>query len=244
MIECKCLCLENAPLTADIHRLRLRAPAIAARVRPGQFVHLAVPGFSLRRPFSVADADAASITLIVRRQGRGSQELTRQKPGSVLAVLGPLGNGFQPEGSRPLLLGGGIGAAALTLLARRLGDCTLVMGGRNAGELWLRALALPPTVNVEYATDDGSRGFAGNLVAYAERYLQPGSWLAACGPEPMLSGLQALLKRRGVAGQFALERRMACGLGACMGCSCQTVSGPALVCKDGPVFAAEAVVFS
>jgi dihydroorotate dehydrogenase electron transfer subunit len=243
MIETRALVLDNLPLTEDIFKLHLLVPEIAAGVRGGQFVHLEVPGFSLRRPFTVADADEQSITLVIRRLGAGTAALAGIERGSSLAILGPLGRGFTPEKGRPLLLGGGIGAAALTLLARQLGECTFVMGGPNARELWLETLALPPGVGVGWATEDGSRGFAGNLVQYAAANLVPGLWVAACGPEPMLSGLQALLRERGLAGQFALEARMACGLGACNGCVVPTRQGNARVCRDGPVFAAQEVVF-
>lgn len=241
MIEVSAAVLTNEPLTEDIYKLKLQTPEIAAGVKAGQFVHLEVPGFSLRRPFTVADAENGAITLIIRLQGRGTEALEQAKKGDAIQVLGPLGHGFKPMAGPALLLGGGIGAAALTLLARRLDRCTLVMGGRSAAELWLDDLDLPATVDIQYATDDGSRGFAGNLVQYAKEYLTPGMWVAACGPQPMLAGLQSLLLQRDIPGQFALEARMACGLGACMGCTCKTKSGHALVCKDGPVFAAEEV---
>lgn len=243
MMETRAVVLDNVPLTEDIYKLKLQTPEIAAGVQAGQFIHLQVPGFSLRRPFTVADAEGEAITLIIRRQGRGTEALEQAKAGDALQILGPLGNGFRPMSGRALLLGGGIGAAALVLLARRLQQCTFVMGGRSAGELWLENLVLPPAVDIQYATDDGSKGFAGNLVLYAEENLQQGMWVAACGPEPMLAGLQSLLLQRDIPGQFALEARMACGLGACMGCTCKTTQGNALVCKDGPVFAAGEVVF-
>lgn len=244
MTEAKAILLTNKLLTKDIYKLKLHVPEIAAGVQGGQFVHLQVPGFSLRRPFTVADADEEAITLIIRRKGQGTSALEQLNPGSELALLGPLGNGFTPFPGPGLLLGGGIGTAALTLFARRLGECTLVMGGKQAADLWLNQLPLPIGVALEFATEDGSKGFAGNLVQYAKKSLKPGMWVAACGPMPMLTGLQDLLLQRKIPGQFALEERMACGLGACRGCTCTTTKGNALVCKDGPVFAAEEVVFS
>lgn len=231
-------------LSADIYKLVIEIPDIAAGVQAGQFVHLQVPGFSLRRPFTVADAENGKITLIIRSQGRGTAALAAAKPGTELQVLGPLGRGFIPQPGFPLLLGGGIGAAALTLLAKGLPQCTLVMGARNTKDLWLDKLKFPAGVEVQFVSDDGSRGFHGNLVQFAEKHLEAGMWVAACGPQPMLAGLQKLLRERNIPGQFALEQRMACGLGACMGCACQTKGGPALVCKDGPVFSAQEVVFS
>ena len=234
--------LVNKALSPDIYKLKLAVPEIPAGVQAGQFVHLEVPGFSLRRPFTVADADRESITLLIRRHGKGTKALEALQPGDQLQVLGPLGQGYCPESGPALLLGGGIGAAALTLLARRLPNCTFVMGGRSEKELWLGELSLPDTVKIEYATDDGSRGFHGNLVQYAQEHLKSG-WVAACGPQPMLIGLQRLMLERGIPGEFALEERMACGVGACMGCTCKTKKGRALVCKDGPVFDALEVLF-
>lgn len=244
MIEAKARILETKALTEDVFLLKLRVPIIAAGVQAGQFVHLEAPGFSLRRPFTVAAVAGDSITLIIRRLGAGTEALATTPYGAALRVLGPLGNGFRPSQGTPLLLGGGIGAAALTLLASRLKEGLFIVGGRRRQDLWLEATPLPPGITVKYCTDDGSRGYAGNIVDCAREFLKPGVWVAACGPEPMLASLQLLLKERGIAGQFALEGRMACGLGACMGCACQTIAGPALVCKDGPVFAADQVVFS
>lgn len=244
MMEGRAAVLANTALSPDIYKLKLDIPSIAAGAQAGQFVHLEVPGLSLRRPFTVADADGTGITLVIRRQGRGTDILAASRQGDYLQVLGPLGNGFSPGRGPALLLGGGIGAAALTLLARRLSQCTIVMGARSRAELWLDQLDLPGTVEIQYATDDGSRGFHGNLVQYAQKHLQPGMWVAACGPEVMLQGVQKLLLERRIEGQFALEQRMACGIGACMGCTCKTVAGNALVCKDGPVFDAREVVLT
>lgn len=243
MIETSAGIVANDFLTADVFRLELEVPKIAAGVQAGQFVHLGVPGFSLRRPFTVAACSGKTITLILRRQGKGTRALAAVAAGAVLPILGPLGNGFRPGQGAPLLLGGGMGAAALTLLAARLGACTFVVGARRREDLWLDSLALPAGVAVQYCTDDGSKGFAGDLTLWARHYLEAGSWVAACGPEPMLASLQGLLREREIPGQFALEGRMACGLGACMSCVCQTTAGQALVCKDGPVFDGREVVF-
>lgn len=229
----------NRVLKYQVWQLELECAEIAAGVVPGQFVHLAVPGFHLRRPFTVAGATGDKIAVIYRVAGRGTQAMTGLAVGSRVNVLGPLGSGFSPpDGRQPLLLGGGIGAAALLLLARRLRRCTFAVAARTARELWLDQVEMPG-VELVYATDDGSRGCRGNLVQLADNLLTQNTWVAACGPKPMLSGLQQLLRHRGIPGQFALEERMACGLGACAGCVCKKQDGsPVLVCKDGPVFAA------
>lgn len=243
MMETKAVLIDNERLAEDIFRMQFSVPTIAAGIQGGQFVHLEVPGFSLRRPFTVAATDSDTISLVIRRQGRGTAALAQAGAGQEFLILGPLGRGFTP-GADPILFGGGIGTAALTLLAQTLPQCTLVMGGRSSNELWLEKLNLPATVSVQYATDDGSVGFHGNLVQYAQKHLKPGMWVAACGPQPMLAGLQGLMRERGIPGEFALEQRMACGMGACMGCTCKTQKGNALVCKDGPVFPAQEVVIN
>lgn len=243
MIETRASVLANDFLTHDVFRLELEVPEIAAGVRGGQFVHLEAPGFSLRRPFTVAASSEKTITLIVRLQGKGTEALASVAKGAALKILGPLGNGFRPGPGSPLLLGGGMGVAALSLLASQLGSCTLVVGTRCQEDLWIDSLALPAGVSIQYCTDDGSKGFGGDLSGWAREFMDSGNWVAACGPEPMLASLQGILGERGVSGQFALEGRMACGLGACMSCACQTTAGQALVCRDGPVFDAQEVVF-
>ncbi|MTI96644.1 MAG: dihydroorotate dehydrogenase electron transfer subunit [Firmicutes bacterium] len=242
-IDARAVVQVNDLLTARIYRMELSCPGIAADVSPGQFVHVQVPGYSLRRPFTVAGADKGCIEVIYRAQGAGTRTLTQLQPGDEIQVLGPLGRGFEQPRGPALLLGGGIGTAALLLLARRLEHSTLVMGGRNADELWLDKLPLPAGTQVHYVTDDGSRGQQGTVLTVGASLLAPDMWVGACGPRPMLRAVQTILHELDIPGQFALEERMACGMGACMGCTCTIAAGPALVCKDGPVFAAQEVKF-
>jgi dihydroorotate dehydrogenase electron transfer subunit len=230
----------NRSLTQDVFLLRLTSPEIAGPVRPGQFVQLTIPGFFLGRPFSVAGSDGSSLEIIYRLVGSGTRVMAGLKAGQELPVLGPLGRGFDPpQEKQAVLLGGGLGTAPLLMLARELNKCTLVMGAQDRSQLWLKELDLPKTVRVAYCTNDGSEGFHGTLVEAAAAWLNHQHWVAACGPKPMLKALQRLLALAGSAGQFALEEHMACGLGVCMGCRCHTLSGPARVCKEGPVFAAQ-----
>ena len=216
----------------------MHAPEIAAGVEGSQFVHLQSPRLA---PALLADADAETITLIIRRQGRGTAALEQVKQGAAL----PSWDRWKwLQAPRSGTVAGRRHRHCPNSLGQKAGQLHFSDGGRSSGELWLDQVHLPPSVVIQYASDDGSQGFAGNLVQYARKNLKPGMWVAACGPRRMLAGLQELLRQRKIPGQFALEERMACGLGACRGCTCDTVKGNALVCKDGPVFAAEEVVFS
>ena len=228
----------NRELCNDIWMMKISNRSITAGVQPGQFVHLAVPGFQLRRPFTVADVDGEDFSVVYKIAGRGTAAMTKLKQSTDIDVLGPLGRGFEPpSGARALLVGGGMGVAALTLLARKLGRCTLVTGAATAQQLWSDCLELPSAVELVLATDDGSKGFSGTAVEAARQHLAQHTWVAGCGSLPMLKSLQQLLEQQHIPAQFALEERMACGLGACMGCVCQRRDGTqALVCSDGPVF--------
>ncbi len=231
---------ENLPLTPSVYRMRLRGSTEEIRV-PGQFVNLEIPGFYLRRPISVCDVDEGLLTLVYKTVGRGTEYLSALRPGSALDVLTGLGNGYDLSraGDHPLLLGGGVGVPPLYLLARRLlargAAVHAVLGFNTAEEVFyeeeFRALGCSVTV----ATADGSRGVPGFVTdALPADY----SFFYACGPEPML---KAVCRTARTSGQLSLERRMGCGFGACMGCSCRTVSGFKRICREGPVLNKEEI---
>ncbi|MBR3085200.1 MAG: dihydroorotate dehydrogenase electron transfer subunit [Kiritimatiellae bacterium] len=217
--------------------------------RPGQFVEIAVPGKFLRRPISIADWGAGTLTILVRTVGAGTAWLESAAPGTRLDVILPLGNGFDasaaPPGSRIVLAGGGIGVAPLYALAKSLAaggrEFSIALGFRNAGDIFFADEFRATGGHTAIATEDGSagiRGFVtdaiGAIGAGGASGAQP-AYIFACGPMPMLKALAAL---PGIAdGQLSLEARMGCGFGACMGCTIQTRSGPARVCREGPVFA-------
>ncbi len=235
--------IANAPLNPSVWDLRLRGDA-SAFVRPGQFAQLAVPGFYLRRPISVCDRTDDGVRLVYKAVGPGTQAMTRWLPGGAVDLLPGLGNGFSVGdcGERPLLVGGGVGLPPLLWLARRLRDSgrtpTVLAGFGAAAEAFLlddfRALAVPLTVT----TIDGSLGIRG-LVTDALPRLSFDS-LCACGPIPMMKALRAAVS---VPGQYSLEERMGCGFGACMGCSVETKRGSARVCREGPVFRGEELIW-
>ncbi|HBX89723.1 MAG TPA: dihydroorotate dehydrogenase electron transfer subunit [Alistipes sp.] len=227
--------LSNEPLTASVHRMRLGGDTQWI-VRPGQFVNIALEGRYLRRPISVCDYDAATLTLIYKVVGEGTAQMARMEPGGQLDLLTGLGNGFATDNDarRPLLVGGGVGVPPLYNLAKVLlaagKPVQIVLGFNTAAEVFyageFRALGCSVTV----ATADGSAGVKGfvtdALVGLDFDYFY------ACGPLPML---RALSQAAACDGQLSFEERMGCGFGACMGCSCKTLTGSKRICKEGPV---------
>lgn len=224
-------------LNAGVYELVLSG---ASDMRAGQFVELSVPGFYLRRPISVADSADGVLTLLVKEAGEGTKKLRTVKSGDTVDALTCLGNGFDLNAEKPLLVGGGIGCAPLYKLAKDFAAAgvrpTAVLGFRNAAEVYY-AEEFARFCDVVIATDDGSAGVRGNAVSAAEGI--DFDRFYACGPQVMLRAAAQKL----VYGQVSLEARMGCGFGACMGCSIKTTKGYARVCKEGPVFEAEEVVW-
>ena len=230
-------------LTDSVYRLTL-AGDTAKITRPGQFVQLALPGFYLRRPISVCDWSEGSLTLIYKVVGEGTKAMTTLTHGTELDLLTGLGNGFDISkcGEKPLLVGGGVGLPPMYGLCKTLLAAgkkpQILMGFNSADEVFLReefaALSVPCTVT----TADGSEGVRG-FVTDALSELDFDS-VCACGPEPML---KALYNACDVPGQFSFESRMACGFGACMGCTCKTKYGAKRICKDGPVLEREEIIW-
>ena len=223
-------------LNGGVYELSLSG---ASEMRAGQFVELAVPGFFLRRPISVADLEDGVLTLLVKEVGEGTKKLRESVKGESVDALTCLGNGFDLSASSPLLVGGGIGCAPLFKLAKEFAAKGIrpraVLGFRNAEEAYyLDEFARYCDVTV--ATDDGSLGIKGNAVSAARDI--PHDRFYACGPAVMLRAANVLGE-----GQISLEARMGCGFGACMGCSIKTTSGYARVCKEGPVFDAAEVIW-
>ena len=234
MKECSLTVAENTAIARDVYRMTLRGD-VSAVTRPGQFVNLKLDGFFLRRPISVFDREGDTLKLIYKAVGRGTGAMTGLREGDSLSVLTGLGNGYrlEPAGDAPLLLGGGVGVPPLYWLARQLRAqgkrVTAVLGFNTGadvfGEADFQALGCETVVT----TADGSHGRKGFVTdALPETY----SYFYTCGPEPML---RAVFARTVTDGQFSFEERMGCGFGACMGCSCKTVTGYKRICREGPV---------
>jgi len=237
-------------------KLCLHAPALAHKARPGQFVMLkSAEGFTplLRRPLSIHNVSRAQIELLYEVVGQGTELLSRKKAGQFLELIGPLGAGFKvlPQKSRriPILVCGGMGVAPLLFLAKNLKrrKGLVLIGCRTAEQILCEKEFKNEGFNVTIATDDGSRGFKGRVTALLEKQLSTIdhrlSTIYACGPKPMFKELARICKERAVPAQVSLEAHMACGIGACLGCAVETKHGYQRVCKEGPVFDIEEVVW-
>lgn len=225
---------KNEALTEAVYRMDLRGDT-GAITAPGQFVNVALEEKYLRRPLSVCDAEGDRLTLVYKVVGQGTRQMAGMKAGERLDLLTGLGNGYDlaKSGERPLLLGGGVGVPPLYLLARRLigqgKRVAVVLGFNTKNEVFFEREFRELGANVTVATADGSYGTKGFVTdAMPENY----TYFYTCGPEPML---KAVYKAAGTDGQFSFEERMGCGFGACMGCSCKTVTGYKRICRDGPV---------
>ena len=235
--------LENTPLTESVYRLRL-AGDTSAITAPGQFVNILLDGHFLRRPISVCDCEDGVLTLLYKVVGKGTEQMSRMRSGECLDLLTGLGNGYDLEeaGHSPLLIGGGVGVPPLYMLAKRLiergCDVRVILGFNTKKEVFyeeeFRALGARVTV----ATADGSYGIRGFVTeALGEA---PYTYFYTCGPEPMLRALHAATV---TSGQYSFEERMGCGFGACMGCSCRTVTGNKRICREGPVLRKEEILW-
>lgn len=239
--------LRQERLAPDVFRLTLNAPRLAAQARPGQFVQLGVPGgVLLRRPLSIADAEGAALTLIYRVVGKGTALLSELPEGAALDCLGALGRGFDLGCQAPLLVGGGMGVAPLLFLAKQLGGkADILMGGRNAQELFWTEVFEGHVADTFVTTDDGSLGIKGFTVDLLPELLAKKAYdrVFVCGPQIMMEGVAKLAASHHVPCQVSLERRMACGIGACLSCTCESKDGGKRkkVCSDGPVFWAQEV---
>ena len=249
---CQCEVIYRRTLAPGVFEFFLDAPEIAGAAVPGQFVHILLPGRQLRRPISVCDADAETgvLRIVFEVRGGGTELLSQTPRGARLDLLGPLGRGFElPAGGGDpvLLVGGGIGVPPLLYLARQLGDgAVAALGFRSREAALLERDFARVCRSTHVATEDGSAGYHGYVTDCA-RALSFRA-VCACGPAPMLRAAEKLAQQRGVPCQLSLERRMACGVGACLGCAVRLRDadgheGYGRVCKDGPVFRAEEIVW-
>ena len=233
-----------------VKQMVLSVPAIASQAKPGQFVHVKISDGSLllRRPLSIADADSiqGTLTLIYRIVGTGTAKLAELGPGEEINCMGPLGRGFALLGERPLLIGGGMGTAPLLFLCRELcpKPSQVLMGARTIADMFWPDLFRQVCDEVHIATDDGSLGYRGTTVDLLKDMLTESGVDAiyACGPAVMMKEAAKLAKKAGVPCQVSLEEHMACGVGACLSCTCAGTDGKRRkICADGPVFLAEEV---
>ncbi len=234
---------ENTPLTANVYRLRL-AGDTSAITAPGQFVNILLDGHFLRRPISVCDAEVGKLTLLYKVVGKGTEQMSRMRPGEGLDLLTGLGNGYSLDeaGESPLLVGGGVGVPPLYMLAKKLiargCDVRVILGFNTRTEVFYEEEFRAIGARVTVATVDGSYGVKGFVTAALDE--APYTYFYTCGPEPMLRALHAATV---TSGQYSFEERMGCGFGACMGCSCKTVTGNKRICREGPVLRKEEILW-
>lgn len=245
-----CLILTKRALAGNCFDVTVRAETVAPKAKPGQFAHIRVPGKLLRRPISICGIGADTLRFVFQVRGEGTEILSHLEPGDTMDLLAPLGNGFpMAQGAKcAAFVGGGIGTPPLLGAAAAFsGQKLAVLGFRSKDAVILEDDFRAAGCQTHVTTDDGSYGTPGLVTAVLER--ESFDVCYACGPAPMLRAVAALCAARGVPCFVSLEERMACGVGACLGCAVALRHADGTeyyghVCKDGPVFCAQDVVFA
>lgn len=234
----------NEKIARDIFKMTL-AGDTSAITAPGQFVNIKLDGFFLRRPISVCDCVGENLTLIYKAVGRGTEQMSRMKNGDELDLLTGLGNGYntRTSGDIPLLVGGGVGVPPMYMLCKKLvaegKKVTVVLGFNSKDDVFYEDEFRALGADVHIATADGTYGTKG-FVTDVIKNLQY-TFFYTCGPEPMFRAMHKMMK---TPGQYSFEERMGCGFGACMGCSCKTLTGNKRICKEGPVMESEEIIWA
>ena len=235
--------LSNEALTDSVYQMVLSGDT-SAITAPGQFVNIRLQGKFLRRPISVCDYDDTTLTLVYKAVGKGTQAMSEMLPGQTLDILTGLGNGYDltVSGESPVLLGGGVGVPPMYNLAKKLmaqgKKVSVILGFNTKSEIFYEEAFKKLGCAVTVTTVDGSYGKKGFVTTALEGMTY--SYFYTCGPEPML---KAVYKAANTSGQMSFEERMGCGFGACMGCSCKTLTGYKRICKDGPVMKKEEILW-
>ncbi|MCR4779514.1 MAG: dihydroorotate dehydrogenase electron transfer subunit [Ruminiclostridium sp.] len=247
--------LKKTALAENIYSFTIECPEAAELARCGQFVHILAPGFTLRRPISVCEIDrkAGTLRVVFLVKGEGTKAISRINEGEYLDMIAPLGNGYSVSsvsaGGRVIVVGGGIGVPPLLQTAKHFDNVTAVLGFRSYGNIILADEFRKVCRDVTICTDDGSVGEKAIVTVPLKRELEKGdaSAVFACGPTRMLNAVADMAKEYGVFCEVSLEERMGCGVGACVGCVARISRNGEekllRVCKDGPVFNAEEVLF-
>ena len=234
--------IKNEKLTDSVYLMELKGDTEG--IRCGQFVNIKLDGLYLRRPISVCDCCGDVLTIIYKVVGKGTEQMAEMTEGDRLDLLTGLGNGYDTSlsGDKPLLLGGGVGVPPMFMLCKELiregKTPTVILGFNKADEVFYEKEFKALGADVLVATADGSYGIKGFVTTAMEGVDY--SYFYTCGPEPML---KAVYNATATSGQMSFEERMGCGFGACMGCSCKTITGYKRICKEGPVMQKEEILW-
>ena len=235
--------ISNEALTDTVYKMVLSGDT-SAITASGQFVNIQLAGKFLRRPISVCDYDSQTLTIVYKVVGKGTEQMSVMSAGEQLDILTGLGNGYDLSlsGDKPVLLGGGVGVPPMYNLAKKLialgKDVTVILGFNTKSEVFYEEEFKALGCNVIVATADGSHGVKGFATTPLAELNY--TYFYTCGPEPML---KAVYKATSTSGQMSFEERMGCGFGACMGCSCKTLTGYKRICKEGPVMKKEEILW-
>ncbi len=235
--------VSNTALTDSVYKMVLSGDT-SAITAAGQFVNIQLEGMFLRRPISVCDYDSETLTIVYKVVGKGTEAMSKMVAGTKLDILTGLGNGYDlsVSGDKPVLLGGGVGVPPMYNLAKKLvaegKKVTVILGFNTKAEIFYEEEFKTLGCNVIVATADGSYGIKGFATTALEG--MDYTYFYTCGPEPML---KAVYKATVTSGQMSFEERMGCGFGACMGCSCKTLTGYKRICKEGPVMRKEEILW-
>lgn len=247
--------IENSPLNKNHNLLVLKPLGASKKPQPGQFYMIRV-GDSydplLKRPFCIFRNISGKLYFIYRIRGKGTEKIKQMRKGKVVDILGPMGNGYDlsERKNTPLIVIGGVGIASAFSLAEKLSkNAYIFYGGRTKTELLMLNELKKITKNITISTNDGSTGKKGTVVDVLKDYLAyqlsaiSSQLIYACGPSPMLEAVSRLATEKGIKGYISMEENMACGVGACLGCTVKTKKGYKRVCKEGPVFPMEEIVW-
>lgn len=246
--------LDRQEIAKDIYSYVISCPEAAAVAKAGQFVHIRAEGYTLRRPISICEIDKekGTIRIVFEVRGGGTDRLSQLQIGDMMDIILPLGNGFTineiPADKNVITVGGGIGVPPMCGVSACYKKVKAIIGFRSKDKVILEDDLKRIGADVTVCTDDGSYGESGVVTVPLEKELSKGNtaMIYACGPTPMLKAVIEAAKKYNIPCEVSLEQRMACGVGACVGCACNIRrDGKELVlrvCKDGPVFKAEEVV--
>ena len=235
--------ISSEKIAKDVYKMELKGDTDAITA-PGQFVNIRLDGFFLRRPISICDCVGDTLTIIFKVVGQGTEELSDYLPGMTLEIISGLGNGYDlsKSGDKPLLIGGGVGVPPLYMLCKKLigqeKKVSVILGFNTKNEVFYEDEFRALGADVFVTTADGSHGIKGFVTDALDKVDY--TYFYTCGPMPMFRAVNAAVK---TGGQFSFEERMGCGFGACMGCTHKTIKGNKRICREGPVFEREEIIW-